>query len=456
MPTQEVPAAARTSSMLGAAGGRPRAVLLDGGTPDSWGDGSALYSDAPRATLEVFASGWSRWRRDGALRWERGDPLALWQRFLDDAPAALPPDGDPRAAGILTVAAYDLKHWIERLPRCHAWPTEPILYSALYDWRYVADRRRGTARISAQCPADLDRALRWYASEQVHAPLPRPTAASGPRPVSSAAEYFAMVRRAKEYIAAGDVYQVNLAQCFRADLHRTSAAPLFAAWVGDYPMPFAAYVDGGEWSLVSNTPECLLIADRERAATFPIKGTRRRLPGGDAVGCDLRTDPKQCAEHVMIVDLERNDLGRACVPGGVEVASLGAVRAYPLLEHMVSEVRGRLRPDTSTSDVLRAMFPGGSITGAPKIRAMQIIEELEPCARGFYTGAVGWTELDGRSRFNLLIRTAVLSAAGLAYHAGGGIVADSEPEMEYEETLLKSESLFRTLRALESMGAHDG
>jgi anthranilate/para-aminobenzoate synthase component I len=456
MPTQEVPAAARTSSMLGAAGGRQRPVVLDGGTPESWGDGSALYSDTPRRTLEVFASGWSRWRCAASERWERGEPLALWQRFVDDAPAALPREGDREAAGILTVAAYDLKHWIERLPRRHGWPAEPILYSALYDWRYVADRRRGTARISAQSPADLERALRWYASEQVHAPLSA-CAPSLPRPLTSAAAYLDMVRRAKEYIAAGDVYQVNLAQSFRTELPRSSAAALFAAWTGAYAMPFAAYVDAGEWALVSNTPECLLVADRERAATFPIKGTRRR-PSGDERGAKaaLPSDPKERAEHVMIVDLERNDLGRVCVPGGVEVAELGGVRSYPFLEHMVSEVRGRLRPGTSASDLLRAMFPGGSITGAPKVRAMQIIEEIEPCARGFYTGAAGWTELDGRSRFNLLIRTAVVSSRGLEYHAGGGIVADSEPEMEYEETLLKSESLFRILRVPQAMGANDG
>jgi anthranilate/para-aminobenzoate synthase component I len=150
----------------------------------------------------------------------------------------------------------------------------------------------------------------------------------------------------------------------------------------------------------------------------------------------------------MIVDLERNDLGRVCVTGSVAVREFSVVHSYPLLHHMVSRVEGRLRPGTSPADLVRAMFPGGSVTGAPKIRAMEIIEELEPCARGLYTGAIGWSDLRGGSRFNLAIRTAVLSASDISYHAGGGIVADSSPAREYEETLLKSEAFFRTLSTM--------
>ncbi len=164
---------------------------------------------------------------------------------------------------------------------------------------------------------------------------------------------------------------------------------------------------------------------------------------------DLAADPKERAEHVMIVDLERNDLGRICATGSIAVADLFAERAYPLLTHMESAVRGRLRPGTALADVLRAIFPGGSITGAPKVRAMQIIEELEPAARGFYTGAIGWSDADGRTTFNISIRTAVLDADGLCYWAGGGIVADSDPEREYAETNLKTEALVRALATME-------
>ena len=220
-------------------------------------------------------------------------------------------------------------------------------------------------------------------------------------------------------------------------------------------MPFAAYIDAGPWALVSNSPECLLASDGDRVATFPIKGTRRRDPGSaaEAVAAALYADPKEQAEHVMVVDLERNDLGRVCTPGSIAVAELAAVRHYPALVHMSSEVCGRLRRGISPAALLRAIFPGGSISGAPKVRAMQLIEELEPAARGFYTGAIGWTEPGGATRFSIAIRTAVLDAASTTYWSGGGIVADSRPDREYDETLLKSETFFRALASLEGRPA---
>jgi para-aminobenzoate synthetase component 1 len=264
-----------------------------------------------------------------------------------------------------------------------------------------------------------------------------------------------MIARAHEYIAAGDVYEINLAQAFTVDAGLADAPGLFAIWTERYPMPFAAYVDGGAWIAVSNSPECFLRADGTHVTTFPVKGTRRldARPDAAALAAELRGDAKEQAEHVMVVDLERNDLGRVCELGSIEVVELAAVRQYPVLLHMVSEVRGRLRPGTSLAALLRATFPGGSITGAPKVRAMQIIEELERVPRGFYTGAIGWTELDGESRFNIAIRTALLDGAGLTYWAGGGIVADSDAEREYAETVLKSETLFRALASLERRAA---
>jgi len=251
------------------------------------------------------------------------------------------------------------------------------------------------------------------------------------------------------YIAAGDVYQVNLAQPFVA-AGDGDAAALFATLQERYPMPFAAYVDAGDFAVVSHSPESFLVVEDDRVSTFPIKGTRKRVDDESAstIRAALQSDPKERAEHVMIVDLERNDLGRVCRPGSVEVAELLQVHEYPFLAHMISHVRGRLRPKISLPELLLATFPGGSITGAPKIRAMQIIEELEPCARGVYTGAMGWTDLRGSSRFNLAIRTAVIDAGKLTYWAGGGIVADSDPEREYQETLLKSHAFFRALTPL--------
>jgi para-aminobenzoate synthetase component 1 len=263
-----------------------------------------------------------------------------------------------------------------------------------------------------------------------------------PRPLLSAAQDRAGVDRNQAYIAAGDVYQVNFAQPFVAAGGCGDGRGLFARLRRDYPMPFGAYVDAGDFVLVSSSPECFLDLDRDTVATFPIKGTRAGAPGAVQA---LNTDPKERAEHVMIVDLERNDLGRVCRPGTIEVVTLGGVRRYPLLYHMESHVRGRLRTGTSLPDVVRATFPGGSISGAPKVRAMEIIEELEPAARGLYTGAIGWSDLAGRGRFNLAIRTAVVTREHLTYWAGGGIVADSDPAREYDETLLKSAAVFRAL-----------
>jgi para-aminobenzoate synthetase component I len=460
MPTHEVAGAARSSALLQCAGPRPRAVLLDGGGPDSWGSGEILYTDTPTATLEVFPSGWGRWRAEEVERWRWGDPLAQWESFQNDGRAALGEAAD--GAGFLTVLSYELKHWIEALPRRLPWPRLPVLYCARYDWSYRANYRTGDACIAAARADTLAERLRWYESALAAANPHWGTACGAPtatrsrqrhclEPALSRDAYFAMLARAHEYIAAGDVYEINLAQRFTADADRADAPALFAAWSERYPMPFAAFVDGGAWAVVSNSPECLLLTDGARAATFPIKGTRRLTPRAcaDALAAELRGDAKEHAEHVMVVDLERNDLGRVCEIGSVEVADFAAVRQYPLLVHMVSEVRGRLRDRTSPAALLRATFPGGSITGAPKIRAMQLIEELEPGARGFYTGALGWSEPDGRSRFNIAIRTAVLDQAGLTYWAGGGIVADSDAEREYAEALLKSETLFRAWGSLQ-------
>jgi anthranilate/para-aminobenzoate synthase component I len=452
MPTQEVARAVRPATLLRVADRRPGAVLLDGGGLRSWGDGRVLYTDSPRATLEVLPSGWGRWRRGDSVQWRHDPPLRQWQDFLVAAAAALPAPADPHAAGVLTVLSYDLKHWIEHLPRRLPWPETPLLYSAVYDWRYTADCEDGSARIAARSQPQLQARLRWYeenaAGMRIAPPVPWQPCC--PKPRMSRAAYLRMIERVREYIAAGDVYQVNLAQSFELPGPPPDAAALFEAWCAAYPMPFGAFVDAGDWIAVSNSPECLLTVEGESVATYPIKGTRRLAGGDDALDMaePLSRDPKERAEHVMIVDLERNDLGRVCEPGTVEVGDFAAVSAYPLLFHMVSEVRGRLRPGTPVAEVLRATFPGGSVTGAPKIRAMQIIEELEPVPRGLYTGSIGWTDLNGQGRFNIAIRTAVSSAAGLVYHAGGGIVADSNPQREYDETMLKSEALFRAFAKL--------
>jgi len=228
-------------------------------------------------------------------------------------------------------------------------------------------------------------------------------------------------------------------------------AALFAAMQQAHAVPFAAYVDGGDFVLVSNSPECFFSLHDDTVATFPVKGTRPRgaeRRTDEELATALATDPKERAEHVMIVDLERNDLGRVCRTGSVRVEAFTRVQQFPSLHHLVSKVTGRLRAGVSLGELLRAMFPGGSITGAPKIRAMEIIDAVEPVSRSFYTGAIGFIAPQGDAIFNIAIRTAMVTQRTMTYHAGGGIVADSVPSREYEETLLKSQPFFAALGAV--------
>lgn len=449
MPTLAVPRAVEPARLLALHPTLRRPVVLDGSGHDSWGDGSALLLAEPRATLAVYADGHATIVRHDAdalpsARTEqvKGNPFHLWQRFMQEMPSLLGAHADRDAAGFVTVLSYDLKHWVESLSRLHPWPSYPVLYCAFYDWMYHYDHRNWSATLRTQSTAQSERILSAVLPDPPTEP-PRSARCQRLRPQMGTERYRERLAAIHRYIADGDVYQVNFAQPFVAPAAIQDAPTLFARLQHAFPMPFAAYVDAGDVVAVSNSPECFLTVDGDRVATFPIKGTR-------ALGSnvELRSDAKEWAEHVMIVDLERNDLGRVCRTGSVEVADFGTVRTYPLLEHMVSEVRGRLRPNTTLAEFIRATFPGGSITGAPKIRGMQIIEELEIGPRGLYSGAIGWTDLCGNSRFNLAIRTAVFADGTMTYHAGGGIVADSDATREYDETLLKSEAVIRTVAAL--------
>jgi len=259
------------------------------------------------------------------------------------------------------------------------------------------------------------------------------------------------VRRAKAYIAAGDIYQVNLSQRFQCEV-AASAPEVYQVLRAVNPAPYCAYLDIGDAQILSSSPECFLKIQDRHVITRPIKGTRPR----DRDPSELLRSPKDNAELLMIVDLERNDLGRVCEYGSVHVSELKRVETFATVHHLVATIEGMLRAGVSHIDCVRACFPGGSITGAPKIRAMQIIDELEPHARGVYSGAIGYLGRNGTSHFNIAIRTVVYQsmAAGvpacgrLTFHAGGGIVADSDPDAEYEETLAKAQGIFNALDQL--------
>jgi para-aminobenzoate synthetase component 1 len=261
--------------------------------------------------------------------------------------------------------------------------------------------------------------------------------------------YESSVRRALDYIGAGDVFQVNLSQRFEAGWAGDPLA-LYESLRAVSPSPFGAFLRWPGFCVVSGSPESFYTTWGDQIITRPIKGTRPRgvTPEDDRrLRDELAHSAKDRAELTMIVDLERNDLGRVCRYGTVRVVESHGIESFAQVHHQVATVEGRLRPEIGPIDVVRALFPGGSITGAPKIRAMQIIDELEPCRRGLYTGAIGYYGR-GTSGLNIAIRTAVVAGSRLSYHAGGGIVADSVPRLEYEETLHKAQGFRRAVEAL--------
>ncbi len=264
--------------------------------------------------------------------------------------------------------------------------------------------------------------------------------------------YQAHVRTVKEYIRAGDVYQVNLSHGF----YMPSAPPAYAIYErlqAINPSPFSVYLNTGALQIACSSPERLVRLRKDHGKnileTRPIAGTRPRGkdPALDqALRCALLTHPKERAEHLMLVDLERNDLGRVCRFGSIHVTSLMHIESYSHVSHLVSHIEGELRDEVSPLAALCAVFPGGTITGVPKIRCMEIISELEPHARGIYSGAIGYFAFNGEMDFNIVIRTWVRSLAGMSAQVGAGIVADSVPEAEYQETLEKAAALIAALK----------
>lgn len=267
----------------------------------------------------------------------------------------------------------------------------------------------------------------------------------------SRAAFIAMVERAQQYIRAGDIYQVNLSQRLAARVAWTGWE-CYQSLLERSPAPFAAYLDCGEFQIASSSPELFLRLSGSHVQTRPIKGTRPRDadPTRDAqLTYELQTSPKEMAELVMITDLLRNDLGRVCEYGSVQVPELVRLERFAQVQHLVSTVEGRLRPGVTHFAAFASCFPGGSVTGAPKIRAMEIIDELEPITRGPYTGALGYLGFNRESRLSIVIRSAVCRGATACFHVGAGIVADSVPAAEYDETLAKARGF---LAALECLG----
>jgi para-aminobenzoate synthetase component 1 len=429
----------------------------------------SILAARPRLVFEATGTRWSITTDADSVESGDDDPLAalaaLVRRFRLADPADEPdPELPPFRGGLIGFIGYDLAPRLERLPRRAPRDSRiPDIRLALYDTAIAVDAKKRLVHVHAWDltgegrPATERRCKGWSAAIECAFRKPQRVAresASASHLVSSfdRETYVKTVRRVLEYIAAGDVFQVNLSQRFSA---RGSFDPLdlYLRLRDRSPAPFAAYLRWDDLAVVSASPEWFYQTRGDRIVTRPIKGTRPRgqTEADDArLASELAASPKDRAELAMIVDLERNDLGRVCRYGSVVVRDALRIESFAQVHHLVATVEGRIRPGIGPVDVIRAMFPGGSITGAPKIRAMEIIDELEPNRRSLYTGAIGYLSRGGSSAFNIAIRTILVEGDRASYQVGGGIVADSDPEDEYEETLAKG----RALRAvLEGQGA---
>lgn len=398
-----------------------------------------------------------RWRARDGRDWDTAEnPFAALRRalrsFRMDEEVGVPGELPPFIGGGMGYLAYELGRYIERLPgRAVDDLGLPELCFAFYDRVLAHDHRRGRTWLCVLHPVDPERvmedALWWEGAEPPVYPAPEVGEEVSFVSNFTRKEYLRAVRRVKEYIYAGDIYQANLSQRFQAPL-REHPWVLYRRLRRLNAAPFAAYFNAVEGQVCSSSPERFLKGEGSRVETRPIKGTRRRSddPEEDRrLAEELQASAKDRAELSMIVDLERNDLGRVCSYGSVKVEEHAVIEHYATVHHLVSTVVGDLHPGRDVVDLLRASFPGGSITGAPKIRAMEIIDELEPTARSVYTGSIGYLGFNGNFDLNIAIRTIIVKGVAAYFQVGGGIVADSVPENEYQETLDKGKALFRSI-----------
>jgi para-aminobenzoate synthetase component 1 len=408
---------------------------------------------------------------------QRGNPFDALGKLLEVYKLDHCPAPVPFLGGAVGYFSYDLCHFIERLPSTAMDVLKfPESYFAFYDIIVAFDHLEGKAYLVATGFPEMEEVQRlrrarmrleemknwlYTTSPSQEASIPR-RGRSGGNGFRSAQEnreimlksnftpegYTKAVDRVREYIAAGDVFQVNLSQRFEADLKIPPYA-LHKRLRAVNPAPFASYLNFPGVAIVSASPERFLRVQNDLVETRPIKGTRPR--GKDSVedehlAQELTHSAKDRAENMMIVDLERNDLGRVCDYGTVKVTELATLETFPTVFHLTSTVVGRLRRGKSNIDLLKATFPGGSITGAPKVRAMEIIDELEPTKRSVYTGSIGYLGFNEDMDINIVIRTFLIKEGKAYFQVGGGIIYESDPEAEYVETLDKARALIQALQ----------
>lgn len=432
---------------------RPDATLLDSGRPGATTGRFDIMSSDPRATLCVVQNG--RWHASVPL--EARTPieaqralLALLDTTPPDATLTKESDAIPFTGGLIGFWSYDYGRTLERLgDRALSDMTMPLVRLGLYDWALIQDHQQKKSYLVASARR-RDQVLEWL-SDAAPAGEPFEITRAFQGDIDRA-EYGRRFQRISHYLHTGDCYQVNLAQRFQARC-RGDSWQAFCRLREATPAPYSAWLgwqddNGSERTLLSLSPEAFLHLRGQQLETRPIKGTRPRGQTREEdrrLAAELKESRKDLAENVMIVDLLRNDLGRVCRPGSVQVPALARLESFRNVHHLVSTITGELSPGLDAFDALAAAFPGGSITGAPRIRAMDIIDELEGTRRGPYCGSIGYIDRRGHMNTSIAIRTLVREDDRLCIWGGGGLVADSQEQSEFEETLAKIRHLMEAL-----------
>lgn len=420
---------------------QPWAMLLHSGYADHPHNRFDIVVADPRTTLTT----------QGAITYQdgrelEGDPLQLLQQALDACGLHAEPVNDlPFQGGALGLFGYDLGRRFEKLPSLAA---EDIAVAdmavGIYDWALIVDHK--LQRVTLLSHGDVTARLAWLEAQSAP-PQSAFRLTSAWQANMSRAEYGEKFRQVQAWLRSGDCYQVNLAQRFQAR-YRGDEWQAFVRLNQENRAPFSAFLRLPQGAILSLSPERFIRLTGDEIETRPIKGTLPRLADAQAdadQAARLAASPKDRAENVMIVDLMRNDIGRVAVPGSVRVPELFVVEPFPAVHHLVSTVTAKLPPGRDASDLLRAAFPGGSITGAPKVRAMAIIDELEPHRRNAWCGSIGYLSLCGNMDTSITIRTVTACDGQLYCSAGGGIVADSDEDAEYQETFDKVNRILRQL-----------